>query len=181
VEGSRSVEAVVCDRDGTLVEDVPYNGDPALVRPRPGVAAGLARLRGAGLGLAIASNQSGVAYGMLTPAQVEAVNTRVADLLGPFGAVVWCPHGPDDGCRCRKPAPGLVLEAAARLGVAPERCAVIGDIGPDVEAAEAAGAFGILVPRPRTRRSEVAAAHRVAPDFGAAVDLVLAGTVRWRS
>jgi histidinol-phosphate phosphatase family protein len=167
------VAAVLCDRDGTLVEDVPFNGDPARVVPLPGVAGGLARLRAAGLRLAIVSNQSGVARGLLSAAQVEAVNRRVAAELGPFDAVVWCPHGPDDGCGCRKPAPGLVLAAAARLGVDPRRCVVVGDIGADMAAAEAAGATGVLVPRPATRAGEVAAARRVAPDFAAAVDLVL--------
>lgn len=175
---SRFPLGVVCDRDGTLVEDVPYNGHPDRVRPLPGVAVGLARLRAAGIALAVASNQSGVARGRLTPDEVEAVNDRVDELLGPFGAVVWCPHGPFDGCGCRKPAPGLVLAAAERLGVAPADCAVIGDIRADVAAAEAAGAVGILVPTARTRRSEVAAARHLAPDFLAAADSLLAGDFR---
>jgi histidinol-phosphate phosphatase family protein len=167
--------AVLLDRDGTLVADVPYNGDPALVRPLPGAAEALARLRTAGVPTAIVSNQSGVARGRLTPAQVAAVNRRVEDRLGPLGPVEWCPHAPDDGCSCRKPAPGLVLRAAARLGVDPRACAVIGDIGADVEAARAAGARGILVPNPRTRPAELAVAAEVAPSLGAAVDLLLDG------
>lgn len=166
---------MLCDRDGTLIADVPYNGDPGRVRVLPGVAAGLARLRAAGVALAIISNQSGVARGLVAPAQVTAVNRRVTELLGPFDAVLWCPHDTGDGCRCRKPRPGLVVDAAARLGVPPERCAVIGDIGADVAAAEAAGARGILVPDRRTRRSEVDRAPEVAPDFGTAVDMVLEG------
>ena len=106
---------------------------------------------------------------------VLAVNARVQELVGPFDAIEYCPHGPDDGCACRKPAPGLVLAAAARLGVAPERCAVVGDIGADVEAARAAGARSVLVPNERTRPAEVAeAAERVA-DLGGAVDLLLDG------
>ena len=175
---SRFPLGVVCDRDGTLVEDVPYNGDARRVRPLPGVAEGLGRLRAAGIALAVASNQSGVARGRLTRTEVEAVNGRVAELLGPFGAVVWCPHGPYEGCSCRKPAPGLVLAAADQLGVAPAACAVIGDIGADVIAADAAGALGILVPTARTRRGEVAAARHVAPDFLTAVDGLLAGDLR---
>jgi histidinol-phosphate phosphatase family protein len=178
VEERRRFDALLCDRDGTLVEDVPYNGDPARVTPLPGVAAGLARLREAGVCLAIVSNQSGVARGLLSRRQVEAVNRRVVELLGPFGAVEWCPHGPDDGCRCRKPAPGLILWAAAALGVPVGRCAVIGDIGADVEAAHAAGAVGVLVPRPVTRPAEVAAAPLVAPTFAHAVDLLLGAPAR---
>jgi histidinol phosphatase-like enzyme len=88
-----------------------------------------------------------------------------------------CPHGPDDGCTCRKPAPGMVKAACAELDVDPARCVVIGDIGADVEAAEAAGAVGILVPTPVTRREEVAAAGHRAETLTAAVDDVLAG--RW--
>jgi histidinol-phosphate phosphatase family protein len=102
---------------------------------------------------------------------------RLAELLGPFDTVQVCPHGPDDGCTCRKPAPGMVKAACAELDVDPARCVVIGDIGADVEAAEAAGAVGIMVPTPVTRRAEVAAAGRRAETLPAAVDDVLAG--RW--
>jgi histidinol-phosphate phosphatase family protein len=176
VDARRAIEAVLCDRDGTLVVDVPYNGDPALVEPLPGVADALTRLRAAGVRLAVVSNQSGVARGLLTAAQVEAVNHRVVDLLGPFDAVLWCPHGPDDGCACRKPAPGLVVAAADACGVPVERCVVVGDIGADVAAATTAGAASVLVPTPVTREREIAGAHRVAADFGAAVDLILGAT-----
>ena len=169
----RQIEAVLLDRDGTLVEDVPYNGDPARVVAMPGARAGLDRLRAAGVPVAVVSNQSGVARGLLTMAQVEAVNRRVEEVLGPLGAWVVCPHGPDDGCGCRKPAPGLVLRAAETLGVDPRRCAVVGDIGSDVEAARAAGARPVLVPTPRTRPEEIAAAPEVAPDLEAAVARVI--------
>jgi histidinol-phosphate phosphatase family protein len=166
--------AVLFDRDGTLVLDVPYNGDPERVEPVPGAAAALARLRAAGVPTAVVSNQSGVARGLLTAAQVRAVNARVEELLGPLGPWAWCPHAPGDGCDCRKPAPGLILRAAQRLGVDPARCVVIGDIGADVEAARAAGARAILVPTRITRAEEIAAADEVAPDLPAAVDRVLA-------
>jgi histidinol phosphatase-like enzyme len=89
--------------------------------------------------------------------------------------VQWCPHGPDDRCRCRKPAPGLVWRACIDLGVDPSRCVVVGDIGADVQAAEAAGGVGILVPAPATKREEVTAAAQVHPDLGSAVTAILAG------
>jgi histidinol-phosphate phosphatase family protein len=165
--------AVLFDRDGTLVVDVPYNGDPARVEPMPGAHDAIARLRAAGVPVGVVSNQSGVARGLLTAAQVAAVNRRVEEMLGPLGPWAWCPHGPEDDCDCRKPAPGLILRAAAALGVPAERCAVVGDIGADVEAARAAGARPVLVPTPRTRPDEVAAAPEVAPDLNAAVDLLL--------
>jgi histidinol-phosphate phosphatase family protein len=165
--------AVLLDRDGTLVVDVPYNGDPAAVEPMPGAVEALDRLRAAGVRTAVVSNQSGIGRGLLSHDRVEAVNRRVEELLGPLGPWVLCPHAPGDGCDCRKPAPGLVLRAAELLGADPSRCAVIGDIGSDVEAARAAGARAILVPTAVTRRAEIAAAPEVAPDLPAAVDLLL--------
>jgi histidinol-phosphate phosphatase family protein len=165
--------AVLFDRDGTLIVDVPYNGDPERVLPMRGAVEALDRLRAAGVKTGMVSNQSGVARGLLTAADVEAVNARVDALLGPLGPVEWCPHGPDDGCTCRKPQPGLIARAAARLGLDPRDCAVIGDIGADVAAAAAAGARGVLVPTERTRREEIDAAPEVAPDLLGAVELLL--------
>lgn len=161
------------DRDGTLVVDVPYNGDPSLVQPVPGAATALARLRAAGIATAVVSNQSGIARGLLTRAQVDAVNDRLAELVGDLGPVLVCEHGEGDGCGCRKPRPGLVLQAARALGVDPVDCAVVGDIGADVGAALAAGARPVLVPTPVTRQAEVDAAPEVCADLAAAVDLLL--------
>jgi len=168
-------EAILFDRDGTLIVDVPYNGDPARVEPVAGAVDAVARVRAAGVRTGLVSNQSAVARGLITEADVEAVNARVAELVGPLDVWTYCPHGPADGCDCRKPAPGLVLRAARQLGVAPGRCVVIGDVGSDVEAAHAAGARAILVPTERTLREEVQAAPEVARDLGEAVDRALAG------
>jgi HAD superfamily hydrolase (TIGR01662 family) len=168
-------DLVLFDRDGTLVHDVPYNGDPALVRPVDGARAALAALRARGVRVGLVSNQSGVGRGMLTMQQVEAVNARLAELLGPFDTVQVCPHAPGDGCDCRKPAPGMVKAACAGLDVDPARCVVIGDIGADVEAAAAAGAVGILVPTTVTLPGEVIAADRRAATLTDAVEDVLAG------
>jgi HAD superfamily hydrolase (TIGR01662 family) len=165
--------AVLFDRDDTLIRDVPYNGDPQRVEAMPGAREAVQRVRDAGLRTAVVSNQSGIARGVLTAEEVGAVNARVADLLGAFDAWAWCPHGPGEGCECRKPQPGLVLRAAAALCVAPHRCVVIGDIGADVQAAEAAGARGILVPTARTLPEETAAAPEVAATIAEAVDRVL--------
>jgi histidinol-phosphate phosphatase family protein len=167
-------EAVLFDRDGTLIADVPYNGDPARVVPMPGAARALERLREAGLAVAVISNQSGVGRGLIEPAQVEAVNRRAGELLGGVGTFLYCPHGPDEGCECRKPAPGMVFEAAARLGVRPDRCAVIGDIAADVQAAQAAGAAAVLVPTPRTEAEDLRMAPRRASSVEEAVERLLA-------
>ncbi|HEX3550709.1 MAG TPA: HAD-IIIA family hydrolase [Candidatus Elarobacter sp.] len=165
--------AVLFDRDGTLVVDVPYNGDPARVEPVEGARDALRRLRAAGVPTAMVSNQSGVALGKLSRADVDAVNARIDALIGPLGPVLVCDHAPSAGCACRKPAPGLIEAAARALGVAPQDCVVVGDIGADVEAAQAAGARAILVPTAVTRPEEVAAAPLVARDLAHAVDLAL--------
>jgi histidinol-phosphate phosphatase family protein len=167
--------AVLLDRDGTLVVDVPYNGDPDRVRPLPGVRSALERLRRAGVPTAVVSNQSGIGRGLLTHEQLAAVNSRVEELLGPLGPWFVCPHDPAEQCGCRKPSPALVYEAAEALGVEPGACALVGDIGSDVEAAAAAGARGILVPTGRTRAEEIAAAPEVAGSLEEAVDLLLGG------
>lgn len=172
--------AVLFDRDGTLVEDVPYNGDPDRVRPVPGARAALDRLRRRGIPIGVVTNQSGIARGLLSDLQVRLVNRRIEELVGPIAVWAVCPHGPADGCECRKPRPGLVLQAAAHLGVPPGRCVVVGDIGADVEAARAAGAASILVPTPVTRPEEVAAAPLVAPDLAAAVSVLLGEPARAR-
>jgi histidinol phosphatase-like enzyme len=97
----------------------------------------------------------------------------VDELLGPFDTWQLCPHVEADGCTCRKPAAGLVISAAERLGVRPEQVVVVGDIGSDVAAARAAGARSVLVPNSKTRPEEIVQAAVVAPDLGTAVDLVL--------
>ena len=153
------VRAVLFDRDGTIVHDVPYNHDPDLVAPVDGAREVLDGLRRRGIAVGVVSNQSGIARGLIAPDQLAAVNGRVDELLGPFDTWQVCPHGSGDGCACRKPAPGMVLAAAAALGVEPSACVVIGDIGADVGAALAAGARAVLVPTPVTRPEEIAHAR----------------------
>lgn len=169
----RLFDAVLLDRDGTLIEDVPYNGDPQRVRPMPGARAALDALRAAGLRLAVVTNQSGLAKGLFTEAQLGLVHARVEQLLGPFDAWLVCPHDDEDRCDCRKPAPKLIHAAARRLGTTPQRCVLIGDIGRDVTAALAAGAQAVLVPTPVTRSAETSAAPWVAEDLATAVAEIL--------
>jgi HAD superfamily hydrolase (TIGR01662 family) len=167
------LRAVLFDRDGTLVHDVPYNGDPAQVRTMPYAWESLQALRARGIATGVLSNQSGIARGLLTVDEVSAVNRRIDELLGPFDVWDFCPHLPEDSCSCRKPAPGMIVNACRRLGIDPGDAAYIGDIGTDLEAAEAAGARGVLVPTPVTRAAEVAAAPVVAAHLAAAVELLL--------
>jgi HAD superfamily hydrolase (TIGR01662 family) len=165
--------AVLFDRDGTLIVDVPYNRDPDRVEPVAGALTALDRLRREGVPIGVVTNQSGVARGLIGVKELYEVNVRVESLLGPFDVWAVCPHGEGAGCSCRKPAPGLILRAAAILGVSARDCVVIGDIGRDMEAARAAGARGILVPTPETLPQEVAAASETVGDLAAAVERVI--------
>nr|WP_296076318.1 HAD-IIIA family hydrolase [uncultured Actinoplanes sp.] len=166
-------DAVLFDRDGTLIEDVPYNGDPGKVRPMPGAREAVDRLRAAGLRVGVVTNQSGLARGLFTAGEMDAVNRRVTQLLGPFDTWQICPHDDTAGCGCRKPAPGLVTAAATALRTSAARCVVVGDIGRDMTAAQAAGAAGILVPTPVTRADEIDAAPDVAATIGDAAGRIL--------
>jgi histidinol-phosphate phosphatase family protein len=169
------LRAILFDRDGTLVHDVPYNGDPGRVSPVPQADSALRRARSEGLLIGIVSNQSGVARGLLSRDDVAAVNAELDGRLGPFDTWQVCHHGPDDGCECRKPRPGLVLAAARDLRVRPDECAVIGDIGSDVLAARAAGSRSVLVPTPQTRSDEIACSPWVAASLEEALDLLRVG------
>lgn len=172
------LEAVLFDRDATLVVDVPYNGDPDLVVPMPTALEAVRAVRAAGLATGVVTNQSGIGRGLVRREQVDAVNRRVDDLFGGLGTWHLCPHTADDGCPCRKPRPGMVLAAAEALGTHPSRTAVVGDIGADVEAARAAGARAVLVPTPRTLGDEVRRAPVVAATLLDAVETLLASASR---
>ena len=143
--------------------DVPYNGNPDLVRPVEGAEQCVRDLRRAGLKVGVISNQSGVGRGMITVAQVEQVNRKVEEIFGPFDVVLYCPHAPGDGCTCRKPMPGMIHAAARRLAIQPAQCAVVGDKQSDVDAATAAGAraFFVTTPLSLARACEAILQHRV--------------------
>ena len=165
--------AVLFDRDGTLVVDVPYCADPSRVQPVPAARPALRKLRAAGICTGVVTNQSGIGRGILTDGAVAAVNAEVERLLGPFDVWRICPHAPDEGCPCRKPRPDMLLDAARELGLEPHRIAYVGDIGSDVEAAQAAGAASVLVPTSVTRPAEIRAAPVVRRTLVEAVDHLL--------
>lgn len=145
--------ALFIDKDGTLVENVPYNVDPARLRFMPGAGAALARLQRAGLALIIVTNQSGLARGLFTPAEFDHLQqTLLHALQTGFGVtiddVAVCPHAPDEdglpACACRKPEPGMLLAMAQRHGLDLARSWMVGDTLDDVEAGHRAGARGLL-------------------------------------
>ena len=164
---------VLLDRDGTLIEHVPYLRDPDGVRLLPGVGPALRRLADLGIGLRVVTNQSGVGRGLMTEADVAAVNRRTELALSSgFGVRIdgfhVCPHRPEDRCGCRKPAPGLIIAALDAHGVAPTDAVLVGDAPSDVEAGRAAGVRSVqvstgpwdLTPRggPSTGRCDLATA-----------------------
>lgn len=174
--------AILLDKDGTLIDDVPFNVDPDRVRLARGAADGLSRLAGAGYALAMVSNQSGVALGRFPAEALDGVTRRIAELLAPTGVVIegwhFCLHAPDAGCACRKPRPGLLLEAARRHGLDLSRSWMVGDILDDIEAGHRAGCRGaVLVDNGNETVWHLGEArvpdHR-APDLARAADWILA-------
>jgi D-glycero-D-manno-heptose 1,7-bisphosphate phosphatase len=182
----RTARAVFLDKDGTLVENVPYNVDPVQIRLVPGAARALRKLSAAGYRIVVVSNQSGVARGLFDVSSLSDVERKLRELLSREGVSLdgfyFCPHLPDGSvaeyaivCDCRKPAPGMLLRAADDLGVDLRRSWMIGDILDDVEAGRAAGCRTILVragsetavgsPTPQT--------DRVARDLASAAEAIL--------
>ena len=142
--------AVFLDKDGTLIEDVPYNADPARMRFTPRALPALRRLSGAGYALVVVSNQPGLALGYFSAAEFETLRQALQERLRREAGVrldgfYACPHAPKAGCACRKPAPGLLLRAAAELGLDLARSWMVGDILNDVEAGHRAGCRGLLL------------------------------------
>jgi D,D-heptose 1,7-bisphosphate phosphatase len=153
---SSARRAIFLDKDGTLVEDVPYNVDPGRIRLAPGAHEGAQLLHAAGFLLIVISNQSGVARGYFAEAALAGVERRLAELLAPVGAPLtgfyYCPHSPEGSvrdyvaaCDCRKPRPGLILRAANEHGLDPADCWFVGDILNDVEAGHRAGCRSVLI------------------------------------
>jgi D-glycero-D-manno-heptose 1,7-bisphosphate phosphatase len=141
--------AVFLDRDGTIIHDVGYAKDPEQVRLLPGAATALGQLRHSGLRLVLVSNQSGIGRGFITAEEAEAVHRRVLALLADIGIALdgtyYCPHAPEEKCRCRKPSPALLLEAAQALSLDLVRSFMVGDKLSDVQAGKRAGCQTILL------------------------------------
>ncbi len=169
---------VLIDRDGTINVDKLYLGDPEQFELIPGAAAALRRLQALGFGIAVVTNQSGIGRGHLDDAQVERVMARLHETLEAEGVrldgVYICPHRPEDGCECRKPAPGLVRAAVAEHGFDPADGFMIGDKQSDVELGRAVGAVTFLV-RTGFGEGEIArgaTADYVVDDLPAAVRVI---------
>lgn len=151
-----SIQAVFLDKDGTLIEDVPYNVDPERIQLTQGAVEGLQVLSRSGYQLIVITNQSGVARGYFPESALVAVEERLRQMLAEVGVCLagfyYCPHHPDGvvqefaiTCSCRKPEPGLLLRAANRHSIDLRESWFIGDILNDVEAGRRAGCRTILI------------------------------------
>jgi len=139
------MRAVFFDRDGTLMEDAHYCGDPALVRVYPGVRDALRRLREAAWGIFVVTNQSGIGRGLITEEQYRAVHAEFLRQAGEVDGSYYCPDAPGVLSSRRKPEPGMVLEAAAEHGLELEDSWFVGDKAIDVECGRRAGTRTIQV------------------------------------
>jgi D-glycero-D-manno-heptose 1,7-bisphosphate phosphatase len=153
-----SLQAVFFDRDGTLIEHVPYLHDPADVVLLPGVREALGRIRAASIRMFLFTNQSGVGRGLFTMADVEAVNRRMIELLDlgpdPFAGICIAPELPTEPSGYRKPSPRYINEMLDRHGVSPSAAWMIGDSPVDWEAGVNAGIrVAAIVPDPSVPRS----------------------------
>ncbi len=141
---------LILDRDGVINRDSDaFVKSAAEWLPLPGSIEAIAALSKAGFTVAVASNQSGLARGLFDRAALRAMHRKLRRLVGAEGGridrIVVCPHGPDDGCNCRKPLPGLLLRLARHYGTELGGVPAIGDSTRDLEAAVAAGATPVLV------------------------------------
>ncbi len=166
--------AVFLDRDGALMEETGYCADPAKVRVYPGVSEALRALKAAGFLNLIVSNQSGIGRGWISQAQYQAVQDELLRQIGQglIDASYFCPDAPDVPSFRRKPAPGMLIEAAAQFGIDLSASYIVGDKAADIECGRRAGAGGILVLTGYGRR-QICEPDFTADDVAAAADWIL--------
>lgn len=158
---------IVLDRDGTLIYECHYLSEVDQVELLPGAVEGLKQFVAIGWRLVVVTNQSGIGRGYFDEDRLGQIHQRLRSLLTVEGitlaGIYHCPHRPDDGCGCRKPAPGMLHQAAQDLDFDPSQCIVIGDKPCDIELGQAVGATTVLV---RTGYgAEVAAQGTAQPDY----------------
>lgn len=149
MSSARTDRFALLDRDGTIIIDKVYLADPDGVEFSLGALAGMKLLRDAGVRLILVTNQSGIARGYFTADDLARVHARLEDMLAREGlqvdAIYHCPHGPNDGCDCRKPSPGMALQAMRDFRFAAADAVFIGDSAADMGAAKASGMHGVRI------------------------------------
>jgi D-glycero-D-manno-heptose 1,7-bisphosphate phosphatase len=169
--------AVFLDRDGVLVKPAVRNGyaygplSLAEFELLPGIAGPVGRIREAGFLTVLVTNQPGISRGLLDQATLDEMHARLRAAV-PLDAVYFCPHTDADGCACRKPKPGMLLEAARSLGIDLKGSYFIGDTDRDMQAGASAGATPILLDAPYNQEVEVR--YRVS-GLAEAADLIVSG------
>ncbi|MGD8378253.1 MAG: D-glycero-beta-D-manno-heptose 1,7-bisphosphate 7-phosphatase [Gammaproteobacteria bacterium] len=181
------MKLLLLDRDGVINRDSPeYVKSPGEWHALPGSLEAMARLSEAGWRLVIVTNQSGLGRGLFDLEDLGAMHTKMQEQLAELGgrveAVFFCPHRPDEGCACRKPAPGLLLDIARRFDTSLEGVPFVGDSLKDMEAARAVGARPFLVRTGKGSETEKAlqAENRSVEtfdDLAAFAEALLAGKV----
>jgi len=161
------IRNILLDRDGTVILDKHYQHDPAELEFESGAVEGLARLAGAGMRFFVLTNQSGIGRGYFSEQAMDACTRRLDEMLAAHGVIVtdtiYCPHAPEDTCRCRKPDTGMWEVLRERHGLLPEECVMIGDKIADVHFGLRAGlAASVLV---LTGKGEKQARKLGLPDF----------------
>ncbi len=171
-----SNRAVFLDKDGTLIENLPYNVDPSRIYLAPEVGKALHLLHKSGYMLVVVTNQSGVARGMFAEEALEAVEQKLRSLLQekagvPLDGFYYCPHHPDGiipeyaiECSCRKPEPGMLRKAARELDIDLKQSWMTGDILNDIEAGNRAGCRTVLIDNGNETEWETSSYDRQ-PDF----------------
>ena len=167
--------AVFVDRDGTLMHDADYCSDPKQVQIFPGVIDALRSLKDKHYKLIIITNQSGIGRGFFTLDQYRAVEAEVLRQLGNglIDATYFCPDPPDQPSKCRKPAPGMILQAAREHDVDLARSFLIGDKEIDAECAHKAGIHAIRVRTGFDKMTDGSRADWIAEDFAAAANIII--------
>lgn len=182
------MRAIFIDKDGTLIENVPYNVNPNLLAFTWQAGHGLQLLKQMGYALIVVSNQPGVAKGLFTETALDLVQHRLAEMLAQYGVVLdgfyYCPHSPDGmisryaiPCTCRKPMPGMLHRAAREHGIDLVHSWMIGDILNDVEAGRRAGCQTILIDNGNEtewKTSPERIPHLTAPNLYTAATLIAA-------
>ncbi len=180
-----SLKVVILDRDGVINRDSDdFIKSADEWHPIPGSLEAIARLSHAGYRVVVATNQSGIARGLFTIETLNGIHQKLHDQLARVGGQIdfigFCPHGPDDGCECRKPKPGLFHQIGSRLNISLRGVPAIGDSLRDLLAAHEAGATPILVRSGKGRNTEQALEKKsgfdtipVFDDLSGAVDALL--------
>lgn len=141
-------KAIFLDKDGTLIHNIHYNADPRLITVTEGAIEGLKKLTAAGYTLFVITNQQGVALGYFTEDDVHKVRERIEEILEeeniPLQGFYYCPHHEEKGCSCRKPKPGMIINAAREHYIDLSKSWMIGDTPTDIEAGNKAGCRTLL-------------------------------------